>query len=81
MDKMAEIHRRIQQIVCEQLPHVTPDQVVPTAALAADLHADPLGILEVILGIEDAFGIDMDEDDAMRIATVGDAIKYIASHT
>lgn len=81
MDKAAEIGRRIQQIVCEQLKHVTPEQVVPSAALAADLHADPLGVLEVILAIEDAFGLDMDEDDALRIATVGDAIQYVASHT
>jgi acyl carrier protein len=81
MDKMAEINRRIQQIVCEQLKHVKPEQVVPTAALAADLHADPLGVVEVILAIEDAFSVDMDEDDAQKIVTVGDAIQYIASHT
>ncbi len=69
----------IAALLCEQL-NVQPEAVVDDASIMDDLNADSLDVVEVIMQIEDAFGIKIPEDEAEQIATVGQAIDYVLAH-
>jgi acyl carrier protein len=59
---------------------VDEGEVTPTASFVDDLGADSLDIVELVMAFEEAFGIEIPDEDAEKIATVKDAIAYIDKH-
>ncbi|MFO0578209.1 MAG: acyl carrier protein [Polyangia bacterium] len=75
-----DIEAKVKEIICEQL-EVSPDKVKHQASFIDDLKADSLAVVELVLALEEAFGIEIPDEDTEQIKTVGDAINYIKSHT
>ena len=73
------IEEKVKQIIVEQLG-VDEPQVDGAASFVEDLGADSLDIVELVMAFEEAFEIDIPDDDAEKITTVKDAIDYIESH-
>ena len=71
---------RVKKVVVEQL-EVSEDEVTPTASFIDDLGADSLDVVELVMGLEEEFDIEIPDEDAEKIATVGDAITYIDDKT
>jgi len=67
---------RVKQIIVEQLG-VDENQVDPSASFVDDLGADSLDIVELVMAFEEAFDLDIPDEDAEKIKTVKDAIDYI----
>lgn len=67
---------RVKQIIVEQLG-VDESQVDPSASFVDDLGADSLDIVELVMAFEEAFDLDIPDEDAEKIKTVKDAIDYI----
>ncbi len=74
-----EMEVRLRQIVVEQLG-VEESQVVPSASFTNDLNADSLDLVELIMSLEEEFGIEIPDEDAEKIETVGDALNYLREH-
>ncbi len=70
------VEEKVKQIIVEQLG-VDESQVDPSASFVEDLGADSLDIVELVMAFEEAFEIDIPDDDAEKITTVKDAIDYI----
>ncbi len=75
---MSSISEKVKEIVVSQLG-VAPDQVIPEAKFIEDLGADSLDQVELVMALEEEFGSDIPDEEAEKLATVGDAIKYIES--
>ena len=73
---MSDTADRVKKIVVEHLG-VEADKVAPDASFIDDLGADSLDIVELVMAFEEEFGVEIPDDAAEKIATVGDAIKYI----
>jgi len=73
---MASIAERVKQIIVEQLG-VDEAQVEDSASFVDDLGADSLDIVELVMAFEEAFELEIPDEDAEKIATVKDAITYI----
>ena len=73
---MASIEDRVRDLVVEQLG-VSEDQVNSQAAFIDDLGADSLDTVELVMAFEEEFGIDIPDEDAEKMSSVGDAIKYL----
>ena len=73
---MSEIESRVKAIIVEKFG-VAESQVTSEANFTNDLSADSLDKVELIMEIEDEFGITIPEDEATEIATVGDAVKFV----
>ena len=75
---MAEksIEQRVKDIIVEQLG-VKPDQVTPEAKFIEDLGADSLDTVELVMALEEEFGIEVPDEDAEKMTTVGEAIRYV----
>ena len=71
---------RVKAIIAEQLG-VKPEEVVPEASFIDDLGADSLDTVELIMALEEEFGVEIPDEDAEKMTTVGDSIKYIESKT
>ena len=69
---------KIKNIVAEQLD-VAEEEIVPEANFVDDLGADSLDLTELIMAMEDEFGLEIDDEEAQNLRTVNDAIKYIES--
>jgi acyl carrier protein len=69
---------KIAGFIAEQFK-VSPDSVKPETDLARDLHADSLDLVQMLMTLEEQFGISVDEDAAMRLKVVGDLVNYIDS--
>jgi len=67
---------KITEIIVEQLG-VKPEEVNPEASFIDDLGADSLDTVELVMALEEEFGIEIPDEDAEKIQAVGDAIKYI----
>ncbi len=77
---MAEtIEDRVKKIIVEQL-EVPLEKLLPPASFMDDLKADSLAIVELVLAFEEAFKIEIPDEDTEKIKTVGDAINYIKAH-
>ena len=73
---MASSEEKIKSIIAEQLG-VKPEEVTPDASFIDDLGADSLDTVELIMALEEEFSVEIPDEDAEKMATVGDAIKYI----
>jgi acyl carrier protein len=73
-----KVREKVKQIIVEQLG-VDDAQVDDTASFVEDLGADSLDIVELVMAFEEAFDLDIPDEDAEKIATVKDAITYIAA--
>ena len=71
------VDEKVKKIIAEQLG-VEEDEVTPDASFIDDLGADSLDTVELIMAFEEEFGIEIPEEDAEKIATVQNAIDYIA---
>ena len=69
---------RVKKVVVEQLD-VAEDEVTAQASFVEDLGADSLDVVELVMGLEEEFDIEIPDEDAEKIATVQDAISYIDS--
>ncbi len=76
---MSEIADRVREIIAEQLM-VDLEEVTDEASLVDDLGADSLDTVELLMEMEDEFGIEIPDQDVEKIATVGEAIAYIEAH-
>ena len=76
---MSEIASKVQKIIVDKLG-VEESEVVPTASFTNDLGADSLDTVELIMEFEKEFGIQIPDDQAEKIQTVGDAISYIEAN-
>ena len=71
---------KLQKIIAEVL-NVDEDEITADTTFVDDLGADSLDIFQIIMGIEETFDIEIDNDDAENIATVGDAVEQIKNAT
>ena len=69
-------NEKITEIIVEQLG-VKPEEVTPEASFVDDLGADSLDTVELVMALEEEFGVEIPDEDAEKITTVGDAIKYV----
>jgi len=76
---MASVEERVKQIIVEQLG-VEESEVTPNASFVDDLGADSLDTVELVMAFEEAFEIEIPDEDAEKIRTVKDAIDYINAH-
>ncbi|KKB39309.1 acyl carrier protein [Bacillus thermotolerans] len=75
---MAEVLDRVTKIIVDRLG-VEESQVTLEASFKEDLGADSLDVVELVMELEDEFDMEISDDDAEKIATVGDAVDYINS--
>jgi acyl carrier protein len=68
--------QRVKEIIVSQLG-VTEEQVTPEASFIGDLGADSLDNVELVMAFEEEFGVEVPDEDAEKLQTVGDVIKYI----
>ena len=76
---MASVDERVKQIIVEQLG-VDEAEITPNASFVDDLGADSLDTVELVMAFEEAFEIEIPDEDAEKIRTVKDATDYITSH-
>ncbi|AAP27716.1 acyl carrier protein [Bacillus tropicus] len=76
---MADVLERVTKIIVDRLG-VEETEVVPAASFKEDLGADSLDVVELVMQLEDEFEMEISDEDAEKIATVGDAVTYIESH-
>ncbi len=70
------IENKVKEVIVEQLG-ANADEVVPTASFVDDLGADSLDTVELVMALEEEFGVEIPDEDAENIKTVQDAINYI----
>ena len=73
------VDKRVREIVAEQLERDVND-VTKTASLIEDLGADSLDVVELVMKMEEEFGIEIPDEEAEKIKTVNDVIQYITTH-
>ena len=75
----AEVAEKVKQMVSEQLG-VEESEVTPSAAFTDDLGADSLDQVELVMALEEAFSMEISDEEAEKIRTVQDAISYVEKH-
>ncbi len=70
------VPEKVRNIIAEQLG-VKPEEVTPEAKFIDDLGADSLDTVELVMALEEEFGIEIPDEEAEKLVTVGDAVKYI----
>ena len=73
------VSQRVIEIIVEQLK-VSPEEVTLEASFIDDLGADSLDLVELIMAMEEEFGLEISDEDAEKIQTVQDAVNYITEH-
>ena len=71
-----DLEQRISEMIIEQLG-ATKEEIVPEASFIDDLGADSLDIVELVMAMEETFDIEIPDDDAEKIQTIGDAVTYL----
>jgi acyl carrier protein len=75
----AEIEPKVKSIIADQLG-VGADEIKPASSFIEDLGADSLDIVELVMAMEEEFAVEIPDEEAENIKTVGDAINYIKTH-
>jgi acyl carrier protein len=70
---------RLKKLIVEQLG-VDEEEVTPQASFVEDLNADSLDLVELIVSLEEEFGMEISDEDAEKIQKVSDAVEYIEEH-
>lgn len=78
-EELKKIEERVIEIVCEQMG-ASRDKISGETSFINDLGADSLDTVELVMEFEDEFDLNIPDEDAEKIQTVGDAIKYIQEH-
>jgi acyl carrier protein len=73
------VEQRVTDIIVEQLK-VSPEEVTLEASFIEDLGADSLDLVELIMAMEEEFGLEISDEDAEKLQTVQDAVNYITEH-
>ena len=74
--KLEEVQAKLKEIVMDRL-NAEEEQIKPEASFVEDLGADSLDIVELIMGIEEEFDIEIHDEDAEKLTTVGEAMNYV----
>jgi acyl carrier protein len=74
------LEERVTAIIVEQLG-VSPEEIAPEASFIEDLGADSLDIVELVMAMEEAFDIEIPDDDAAKIEKFRDAVEYVQQRT
>jgi acyl carrier protein len=74
-----EIYEKVKEVIVEQL-NVEEDDVTEDAAFVDDLGADSLDIVELVMALEEQFGVSIPDEQAEKIKTVGDAVGFITEN-
>lgn len=74
-----KVEKKVKKIIADQLG-IDVDEVVPEASFLDDLGADSLDIVELIMTMEEEFGLEIPDEDAEKIRTVQDVISYVSEH-
>ena len=77
---MASVEEKVKHIIVEQLG-VDADEVKPEASFVDDLGADSLDVVELVMALEEEFGLEISDEDAEKLRTVRQAIEYIETST
>ena len=80
MADVAGLEEKVKKIIVDQLG-VDAAEVTPEASFIEDLGADSLDTVELVMALEEEFGIEIPDEEAEKIMTVKDAIEYIKGHT
>lgn len=76
---MSEIFDRVKQIIVDRLG-VEADEITMEASFKDDLGADSLDVVELVMELEDEFGLEISDEDAEKITTVGEVVNYIQTN-
>ena len=76
---MSTVEERVKKVVEDQLS-VNQDQITPEASFIDDLGADSLDTVELVMALEEEFGVEIPDEEAEKITKVGEAIDYINAH-
>ncbi len=76
---MASVEEKVKHIIVEQLG-VDEDEVKPEASFVDDLGADSLDVVELVMALEEEFGLEISDEEAEKLTTVKHAIDYISAH-
>ncbi|CAB4242993.1 MULTISPECIES: acyl carrier protein [Methylacidimicrobium] len=79
MAEKKSIEERVKEMIVEQLG-VNPEQVTPKAKFIEDLGADSLDTVELVMAFEEEFNVEVPDEEAEKLQTVGDVIRYIEEH-
>lgn len=70
---------KVKQIIAEQL-NISQENITEATSFVDDLGADSLDVFQIVMALEEEFGIEISNEDAEKISTVGDAVEYIKNH-
>jgi acyl carrier protein len=80
VNRMSDVFDRVKRIIVERLG-VEESEVTPEASFKDDLGADSLDVVELVMELEDEFDLEISDEDAEKITTVGEVVQYIESRS